>query len=294
MVTYNRIDLLERCVDGVRAQSRPVDALLVINNGSTDDTVARLAARNVDVLTQDNVGSAGGWSRAIAHALENGFDAVWLMDDDGCPDPGALAILADNLTPDRACISSVVLQEDRPTHFVFPFPRLDRDGQPAIFAWPRKTPTLAGLQAQAKDGIYPFAHLFNGALVSCVAARAVGNVETRYFFFGDEVDYFMRLSAWGPVVSHLDAKHYHPDVTRRPINEFRLYYYVKNTLILNRLYFNKPLLRSILTVGVGLARLRARSGWKSLFSMTVGAQRRVLWKAIARGFRGQVGDDLHV
>lgn len=293
IVTYNRIDLLERCVDGVLAQTRKVDALLVINNGSTDDTVARMAARGVDVLTQENVGSAGGWNRAIRHALDDGFDAVWLMDDDGFPDPEALAVLVANMTPQTACISSVVLQEDRKTHFVFPFPKLDSDGLPAIFAVPRKTATLANLRNQSSDGIFNFAHLFNGALVSVAAVRAIGNVDTRYFFFGDEVDYFMRLRAWGPVISHLEARHYHPDVSRRPLNDFRIYYYVKNNIILNRLYFNHVLLRNVLTVGVVLARLAFRNGWSEVFDIVFGPRRRLLSRAVQRGLRGQVGDDLH-
>ena len=93
IVTHNRCDLLARCLDYLQAQTRPPDAILVVNNASTDGTVEMLEQRGIPFVTQENVGSAGGWHRGIQHALEHGFDAVWLMDDDGYPDAGALGRL---------------------------------------------------------------------------------------------------------------------------------------------------------------------------------------------------------
>src|SRR4051812_1126737 len=60
IVTYNRMALLERCIDHVRAQTRSPDRLIVINNSSTDGTAEMLEAKGVDYLTQPNLGSAGG------------------------------------------------------------------------------------------------------------------------------------------------------------------------------------------------------------------------------------------
>ena len=93
VVTHNRRDLLGRCLDHLERQDRAPDTILVIDNASSDGTPAMLQARGTLTIRQENLGSAGGWHRAIAHALEAGFDAIWLMDDDGYPDPGALAQL---------------------------------------------------------------------------------------------------------------------------------------------------------------------------------------------------------
>jgi rhamnopyranosyl-N-acetylglucosaminyl-diphospho-decaprenol beta-1,3/1,4-galactofuranosyltransferase len=79
IVTHNRCDLLVRCIDHVQAQTCSPDAILVVNNASTDRTVEVLERRNIPFVTQENVGSAGGWHRGIQHALGHGFDAVWLM-----------------------------------------------------------------------------------------------------------------------------------------------------------------------------------------------------------------------
>jgi GT2 family glycosyltransferase len=291
VVTHNRCALLERCIDHIAAQSRAPDRLVVVNNASSDGTVAMLDRKGVAHVDQANLGSAGGWNRAIAECLDGGFDAVWLMDDDGFPDPAALAELERALTPGMACVSSVVLREDQPSHFVFPFPLLDRSGLPVVAGRPRKLPTLAELERVAERGSYPFAHLFNGALVTRAAIEAAGTVDTRFFMFGDEVDYFFRLRRAGEVRSVLAARHYHPDVAGRPLTPAKLYYYVKNTLVLNRRYFDKVAVRDALTLGVGLARYGARNGWRTLAGVLFGRQRLLVPRAVVRGLRGQVGPD---
>jgi GT2 family glycosyltransferase len=293
IVTYNRSKLLERCVDHILAQTRKPDGLVVINNSSTDDTEEMLTRKGVDFITQANLGGAGGFNRAIAHALEQGYDAVWLMDDDGFPGDEALAHLEGSLKPGVACVSSVVLREDDPANLVFPLPVLDKEGMPAIFAWPRKITALEELNRRSRDRLYPFAHLFNGVLVSADAIRAIGNVETGYFIFGDELDYMMRLRQWGEVLSHVDAHHYHPDVAGRPLSDMKIYFYIKNTIILNRRYYNKAPLRNVLTVGVGLARMALRNGLREAASFAMGKQNAVVRKAIARGLQGRIGNDFN-
>jgi GT2 family glycosyltransferase len=291
VVTHNRCALLERCVDHIGRQTRAPDHLVVINNASTDGTVAMLDAKGIAHVDQANLGSAGGWNRAISECIDGGFDAVWLMDDDGFPDEAALAALEQALVPGVACVSSVVLREDQPSHFVFPFPLLSRAGLPVVARRRRKLPTLAQLERFAAGGTYPFAHLFNGALVTRTAIEAAGTVDTRFFMFGDEVDYFFRLRRAGEVRSVLAARHYHPDVAGRPLTPAKLYYYVKNTLVLNRRYFDKVPVRDALTLGIGLARYGARNGWTTLARVLVGRQRRLVPRAVVRGLRGQIGAD---
>lgn len=293
IVTYNRCALLARCLDYVQIQSRQPDQIVVINNGSTDATESMLCARNVRCITQENVGSAGGWHRGIQFALDEGFDAVWLMDDDGFPEPSALNCLEQAFQPWMACVSSVVLCENDPARFVFPFPVLDQDGLPVIFGRQRKIPTMEVLLKIAGDGVYPFAHLFNGALVSVAAIRRVGNVNRDFFIFGDEVDYFFRLREFGPVYSVLAAHHLHPDVSSRPYTPGKIYYYVKNTFVLNARYFNAVWLRHCLTILAVLGRTASRNGKLAALSYVCGGNAPTFCRAIIRGLQGKVGKDFN-
>ena len=293
IVTYNRCALLSRCIDHLQAQSLQADQILVINNACTDGTVEMLIQRGVSFLTQENVGSAGGWHSAIQYAIEHNFDAIWLMDDDGFPDACALSKLAPVLVHGVVCASSVVLREDNPSHFVFSFPLLNAKGLPIVFGFPRKLNTMVELREVAINGFYPFAHFFNGALISVAAARQVGNVNRNFFIFGDEVDYFFRLRKAGQVVSVLDAFHFHPDVTQRPYTPVKVYYYIKNTLILNSRYFDMNVLRGVLTVAAVLLRTLRRNGLLAVLSYLLGNKSSIFYMAIIRGLRGMIGKDFN-
>lgn len=291
VVTYNRCDLLSRCLDCLQFQARRPDEIVVINNGSTDCTEAMLRERAVRCISQENVGSAGGWHRAIECALEEQFDAVWLMDDDGYPDVNALQRLEATLVPGMACVSSAVVCEDNPRRLVFPLPRLNKRGLPVLFSPRRKCLTVEEASAETGNGLYPFAHFFNGALITAAALRDVGNVNRDYFIFGDELDYLYRLRRAGPVYTLLTAHHLHPDVGGRPLSDLKIYYYVKNTLILNRRYLDFMVVRNLLTVVAALGRTGRRNGWAQAWAYAGGRKRHLLRKAIARGLAGAVGKD---
>ena len=291
VVTHNRCALLERCINHLFVQKRIPSEILVINNSSTDGTLAMLEQRRVTVITQENLGSAGGWHRGIQYAIDGNFDAVWLMDDDGYPDTEALELLERQLSSEVVCASSVVVCEDNPNRFVFPFPLLDSSGMPKLFAYPRKIAVLDKLQSISPESMYPFAHFFNGALISVPAARRAGNVNCDFFMFGDEVDYFFRLRQTGRVVSVLNAFHFHPDVTERPYTPAKVYYFVKNTLILNHRYMNRVWLRDILAVFVVLVRTARRNGLLSAIEYIAGKNRMLLTQAISRGLQGQIAKD---
>lgn len=293
VVTYNRCKLLSRCLDHLARQTMHPDEVLVINNGSSDGTVEMLQERGIRFVTQENVGSAGGWHRAIQYALEHDFDAAWLMDDDGFPDEDALHVLAKSMRPGIACASSVVVREDDQDRFVFPFPVLDETGLPILFAKTRKISTISGLSKVTPNGSYPFAHLFNGALVSVTAARAAGNIDRNFFMFGDEVDYFFRLRSVGVVTSVLAARHYHPDVSRRPYTPAKVYYYLKNTMVLNERYFDQVWLRHAAAIVAVIVRTAKRNGFMAAASLLAGRSAPMFYSAISRGLRGRVEKDFH-
>jgi len=292
VVTHNREKLLERCIDHLKKQTRPPDVIIVINNNSTDNTLAMLKRKRVRAVTQDNLGSAGGWRRSIEEALKAGADAVWLMDDDGYPDARALEVLERDFSGGTACLSSIVVDEKDHDLLVFPLPVLDRRAQPVLFARRRKIRKVSELTAAGKKS-YPFAHLFNGALVSLDTARRIGNVDDRFFLMGDEIDYLMRMRADGYVGSHTDALHYHPNVASRPWSDVKVYYYLKNTIILNRRYFSAPLVRDAAALVAAVSRVAKRNSVAEALSYIVGRRAPVLWRAIARGFKGEVAKDYH-
>ena len=94
ILTYNRKALLVECLDAIMRQSRPVDHMIVVDNGGTDGTAEYVAEQwgdRVEVYRlPQNVGSAGGFNTSMRIGYERGDDAIWLMDDDVIPAPDAL------------------------------------------------------------------------------------------------------------------------------------------------------------------------------------------------------------
>src|SRR3954466_11680448 len=84
VVTYNRRNLLARCLDHLERQSHPPDRILVVDNASTDGTAELLAARDgIEVMRmRENRGGAGGFERGLEHAYAGGYEWIWLLDDD--------------------------------------------------------------------------------------------------------------------------------------------------------------------------------------------------------------------
>ena len=103
VVTFNRKELLARCLDALLAQTRPCDEILVVDNASTDGTTAWLEEhpdRRIDgYALLRNIGGAGGFNFGLRTAYQSSADFVWVMDDDVICDPDALERL---LAADRA------------------------------------------------------------------------------------------------------------------------------------------------------------------------------------------------
>lgn len=119
VVTYNRLPLLQKCVESLRAQTVPCD-ILGVNNASTDGTGSWLETQEAaGVLTVcdtgENLGGAGGFNYGMRWAVEAGYDYLWIMDDDCLPEPTALEKLLEAdalLYGEYGWLSSVALWID--------------------------------------------------------------------------------------------------------------------------------------------------------------------------------------
>lgn len=98
VVTFNRKDLLREALAALRAQTRPLDHIFVIDNASTDGTpdLVRAEFPDVELVRLDsNRGGAGGFHEGLLRAYRLGFDWIWAIDDDTIPRPDALQAMLD-------------------------------------------------------------------------------------------------------------------------------------------------------------------------------------------------------
>ena len=77
--------------------------VVVVDDGSTDDTAARAEAAGATVLGQiPNAGKGAALRRGFRHALDAGADAVVTLDADGQHDPAEISLFVDAFLARRA------------------------------------------------------------------------------------------------------------------------------------------------------------------------------------------------
>jgi rhamnopyranosyl-N-acetylglucosaminyl-diphospho-decaprenol beta-1,3/1,4-galactofuranosyltransferase len=207
VVTYNRLDLLQRLVKTLR-DVPDLDEVLVVDNASTDSTGEWLASLDDDrVLTRTldhNTGGAGGFHDGLAWAIERGADLVWLMDDDGLPEPDCLALLLARAS-DLDFWGPVVVDEADSERLVFPI-RLP-GGTRVVHA-------MSDVRLSADDGLIRGIVIpFNGVLVTRALVERIGLPRAEFFIWGDDHEYRLRAERAGArVATVVDARVRHPSV----------------------------------------------------------------------------------
>lgn len=93
--TFNRQQLLRRALDSVTAQTRPPDQIIVVDDGSTDETAEMITTHfpSVHYLQQAQSGVSAARNRGIT-AAQGDWIALLDSDDEWLPDKLALQIEA--------------------------------------------------------------------------------------------------------------------------------------------------------------------------------------------------------
>jgi rhamnopyranosyl-N-acetylglucosaminyl-diphospho-decaprenol beta-1,3/1,4-galactofuranosyltransferase len=188
IVTYNRRELLLEALAAVRAQQRSPDAVIVVDNASTDGTVTAVRARFPSArLTEldTNYGGAGGFACGMAQALADGADLIWAMDDDTIPEPGALAaLLAARQAyagPAPTIVASTVLWTDGRAH-----PMNTPRAKPMAAAAERAAATTCGCVPIRSAS-------FVSILVDAAACGRRGLPRADFFLWNDDFEFTTRL-----------------------------------------------------------------------------------------------------
>ncbi len=197
VVTFNRADLLVRMLDGLAAQTRAPDAVIVVDNASTDHTRSVLVERE-DLPLQaihnaENLGGAGGFHRGVAEAHAQGFDRIWLMDDDVVPASDCLEVL---LRHDLPCLMAV--REDRSGNLVEKSAlRFDLRNPLALRPKRASVDSTFRTRAEMPDLVPLEVVAFEGFLVHREVIDRIGLPDPAYFIFYDDADFAIRARRAG-------------------------------------------------------------------------------------------------
>jgi GT2 family glycosyltransferase len=191
IVTYNRLALLKEEVEALRMQTYKDLQMIVVNNGSTDETPQWIEQQE-DIISihQENVGGAGGFFTGIKYAAENGYEYCWIMDDDVICQPTALEELvkAYKAVPNVGFVCSRVIGTDgQPMNTPFADMRPSENGYSDIFD---HVADYGMVKVQNATFVSVFFHTD--------IVREVGLPIKEFFIWGDDTEYTGRISAKHP------------------------------------------------------------------------------------------------
>ena len=247
VVTYNRADLLAQVLEGLAAQSRRPDLVVVVDNASTDHTRAVLDAAPAGLPLErlhleENTGGAGGFHAGVRTAYDRGLDRIWLIDDDVRPAPDCLAVL---MAVDEPCLTSV--REDRSGALVEKAAtRFDLTNPLAIKPKTAMVETDFGTRDAMPARVEVENVAFEGFLVRREVVERIGLPDPAFFIFYDDCDYALRARRAGyriwavrdaVLVRLLDFDQQHD------LAGWKGYYMYRNLFVVHRRYGDNALVR---------------------------------------------------
>ena len=189
VVTYNRLVLLKEVVESLRCQTYTNGQIIVVNNGSTDDTLSWLQQQNdIITITQDNLGGAGGFHTGMKYVAEHGYDYCWVMDDDVICESTALEELlkAYQVKEDIGFVCSRVIGIDgRPMN----------TPTPAIKSFEEGTYSDVFELVEHAAMVRVQMATFVSVLIPISVIGKIGLPFKEYFIWGDDSEYTLRISS---------------------------------------------------------------------------------------------------
>ncbi|HTV28535.1 MAG TPA: glycosyltransferase [Xanthobacteraceae bacterium] len=243
LTTFNDAAVIDQALDAVRQQSRPLDAIVLVDNASTDGTLDRIFSNDVTVIRNStNLGVSKAIGIGFARAMEQKFDWIWVLDPDSVPEPDALSNLLaffETLAPperEKVCFLGCRLANATGG---------EADHHPHLL-------TASGVDRLSIDAAVGHCQcdcfIWSGSLFRVPAVARIGLPSANYFIDMGELEYGYRARVLGFFSYIVFSSVLHQDVGRAPgvivqIRRFgplsfrlyemsppRCYYYVRNML----------------------------------------------------------------
>ena len=266
LVTFNRSKCLINELNAIIQQSIKVKDIVIVNNNSTDDTIAKLienefldksfnenskkdlwhrtSKNGVDIHflnSSKNNGGGSGFKMGIEHALTNlKPDFFWIMDDDVLPQPNCLFELLKSIDEKhRVSVPKRVgenFNDDiiKKIDFKNPFAHL--------FYNSRKIYKKTSNKIKIETPVFTF----EGPLIDANIVRKIGVPCDDYFLQGDDYDYALRAGKYTKIYYVFSAimNRQLPFVNKKP-EYWRLYYSIRSLALLEKKFCSSKIVSSI-------------------------------------------------
>ena len=179
------------CLDSLKECTYQNLTIVVVDNGSTDESVTRIRVAYPDIMLLEsgkNLGYAGGNNIGIRYALAQGADYVWLLNNDTKAAPDALTALVLKATMNRriGAAASICYFASDPS---------------VVQAWAGTRVNLWIGYVRNSTEPHPdewFQSLYGASvLIACPALRDAGLLDEGFFHSWEETEFCLRLRKRG-------------------------------------------------------------------------------------------------
>ncbi|PIO82431.1 hypothetical protein BSQ39_02065 [Loigolactobacillus backii] len=286
LVTYNQQEKLLACLESLQHQNCPAKRIIVVDNGSTDDTgvamlnlVQKYPEQIQYVRLATNRGCAGGFHKGLRLAQQQNFKWIALSTDDITYQSDFFNLLAQAVhkNPTVQCFSGSVYQSDGTVETSQRRKLLNHA-------------TLTQKDIAAKrysNEFYLDLFTFRGILLKRELIQDIGLPNQAYFTQHTDTEYALRIRKQTKILNVSKAIVPHTDIAEP--NDWKNYYFVRNQILVckqyssSKLFYLTVLLGSSLKKGLGIL-LKRKTDW--LDKSTIW---HLYWDSLRDGLLGKTG-----
>ncbi len=205
VVTYNRLALLQDCISSLRDQTYKLDQIIIVNNSSNDGTVEWLNTQNdLQVITQENLGGAGGFHTGIKMAYKKGYDWIFCTEDEIVLDRKCIEILLEFTTWTKVSALAPVIYSYEKLPLYSEILSFNTDNYRHSKRYVHRNSDTHNYCKYLKI----FSCTFEGLFLNSKCVEDIGLPNKDIFIWFDDVEYCSRLNSFGNIYLITNAKIY--------------------------------------------------------------------------------------
>lgn len=266
------------CIRSLEAMAYPEHRVIVIDNGSTDDSVQQIRSAwpgGTLIESGKNLGFGGGCNIGIQYALEHGAEYIWLLNNDTVVEQDALKTLVEAAENDPriGAVGSVIYYFDEPT-------RVQVYGGGRINLWTGVSSHLTTDTPEERIDYLTGASM----LLRSRALQETGLFnDRRFFMYWEDADLCFRLrrAGWRLAVASASRIRHKESASLGKTNPVLNIYFNRSAVIFFRLHSVIPGLPVLIGGGGRLLKRLLRGDF---------AQASAVWRGLCQGMAERLKD----
>ncbi len=240
LVNYNGYSDTIECLQSLRAITYPNYETIIVDNASTDESVAAIREyiRKEEILITSDVngGFSFGNNIGIKYAIKNGTDFCLLLDNDTIVEPNFLDKLIDGFSYSQRCgltIGKILYESSRDIIWYAGGSTNGRTAKTSHWRYGERD-ELENERIQTVT--------FATGCCMCIsrsALEAVGYLDENYFLYEEDADYCCRMLKAGYELLYIpEARIYHKvSASTKKLSSLSQYYLIRNKYYLINKYY---------------------------------------------------------